>query len=110
MGGDRCTLFNTSAVLLARPGIMRATRAFGALLRRAHSTKRLRAAGVSQLSYWNDNQAGYSWWTAGDDQSIWGKPEDIYLKLKAGYDRAGIPVRGWEPDNNWNVTYDPVKN
>jgi hypothetical protein len=43
----------------------------------------------------NDNQAGYSWWTAGDDQSIWGTPEDIYLKLKEGYDKAGIPIAGW---------------
>jgi hypothetical protein len=25
--------------------------------------------------------------------------------LKEGYDKAGIPVRGWEPDNNWIVTY-----
>lgn len=54
---------------------------------------------------WNDNQAGYSWWTVGPNQEVWGKPEDIYLKLKAGYDKAGIPVRGWEPDNNWLVDY-----
>ena len=108
--GTRCQLFNTTSLLLARPGLTRATRAFGALLRRFHGTARKRAAGVTQLSYWSDNQAGYSWWTAGDDQSIWGTPEDIYLKLKAGYDAAGIPVRGWEPDNNWNVSYLPKKN
>ena len=108
--GTRCWLFNTSSVVLARAGLTRATRAFGALLRRSHGTTRMRGPGVTQLSYWNDNQAGYSWWTAGDDQSIWGTPEDIYLKLKAGYDAAGVPIRGWEPDNNWNVTYQLVKN
>jgi hypothetical protein len=36
---------------------------------------------------------------------VWGKPEEIYLKLKEGYDKAGVPIRGWEPDNNWLVTY-----
>ena len=81
-GAVRCQLFDTAAVLLARPGVTRLTRAFGALLRRAKATARARGAGVTQLSYWADNQAGYSWWTAGDDQEIWGKPETIYLKLK----------------------------
>ena len=41
---------------------------------------------------------------------MWGKPEDIYLALKAGYDAARIPIRGWEPDNNFNVTYFEPKN
>jgi hypothetical protein len=41
----------------------------------------------------------------GPDQEVWGKPEDIYVKLKQGYDAAGIPVKSWEPDNNWIVTY-----
>ena len=50
-------------------------------------------------------QAGYSWWSVGSDQSVWGVPEDIYLALKAGYDAARIPVRGWEPDNNFVVDY-----
>ena len=50
-------------------------------------------------------QAGYSWWTVGPDQEVWGKPEAIYIKLKQGYDKARIPIRGWEPDNNWLVDY-----
>ena len=62
---NRCALFPSSAVLLARPGLVRATRAFGAVLRQWHGTFRLRGPGVKQLSYWNDNQAGYSWWTVG---------------------------------------------
>jgi hypothetical protein len=51
-----------------------------------------------------------SWWTAGPDQAIWGTPEDIYVKLKEGYDAAGIPIKGWEPDNNFVVDYKPIKN
>lgn len=96
---------STSALLIARPGLVRLTRAFGSLARQFHNTARNRGPGVGLLSYWNDNQAGYSWWTVGPDQEVWGKPQDIYLKLKAGYDKHGIPVRGWEPDNNWIVTY-----
>eukprot|EP00729_Bicosta_minor_P002986 gene2986-8622_t len=42
----------------AGPGLVRTTRAFGALLRQRHATKRMRGPGVGQLSYWNDNQAG----------------------------------------------------
>lgn len=103
--GKRCTLFSSSAVLLARPGLTRSTRAFGAFIRQWHNTTRKRGPGVTQLSYWNDNQAGYSWWTVGPDQEVWGKPEDIYLKLKAEYDKVGIPIRGWEPDNNWLADY-----
>jgi hypothetical protein len=38
-------------------------------------------------------------------RAVWGKPEEIYLTLKEGFDKAGIPVRGWEPDNNWIVTF-----
>ena len=51
------------------------------------------------------SKAAYSWWTVGPDQEVWGKPEDIYLKLKEGYDKAKIPIMGFEPDNNWIVTY-----
>ena len=105
-----CLGWETAAVVLARPGLTRATRAFGAILRRAHNTTRARGPAVNQLSYWNDNQAGYSWWTAGPDQAIWGTPEDIYVKLKEGYDKAGIPIMGWEPDNNFVVDYRPIKN
>ena len=108
--GNHCVLFETAALVMARPGLTRATRAFGSILRRKHNTKRNRGPGVNELSYWNDNQAGYSWWTAGPDQSIWGTPEDIYVKLKQGYDAAGIPIKGWEPDNNFVVDYKPIKN
>ena len=36
---------------------------------------------------------------------VWGLPQDIYLKLKAGYVAAEIPIRQWEPDNNFVVDY-----
>ena len=107
--GSRCMLFRSSVALLARPGLTRAIRAFGSVLRQHHNTTRSRGPGVTQLSYWNDNQAAYSWWTVGPDQEVWGKPEDIYLKLKEGYDRHNVPIRSWEPDNNWLVTYNDGK-
>eukprot|EP01052_Picozoa_sp_SAG31_P042793 SAG31_NODE_6910_length_1853_cov_6.956455_3_plen_130_part_00 len=120
-----------AAVLLARPGVTRVTRAFGSVLRQARNTTRNRGAGVTQLAQWNDNQGAYSWWTVGPDQEVgkqacdmfllfamrslrkihlfsrhnlldrqvWGKPEDIYVKMKDEYDKSGIPVRSWEPDN-----------
>ena len=52
----------STALLLARPGFVRASRALGSVLRQAHRTRRLRGIGTEGLSYWNDNQAGYSWW------------------------------------------------
>jgi hypothetical protein len=110
VGRARCAAAPNTALLLARPGLLRATRAVGALLRTAWNTTRARSLAVGALSAWFDNQAGYSWWTAGPDQTMWGTPEDIYMKLKTGYDAAGIPVRGWEPDNNWLVDYQPEKN
>jgi hypothetical protein len=163
-GKGHCERFNTSALLLARPGLTRATRAYGSLLRQRHGTKRARGRAVTQLSCircggsnrdpepnpnpnpnpdpdsnhnpssrvsprhlpsarpstrsmhqppqaerfmrtfsqaerfmrtsshalrpthpsfrgcvlrvadWNDNQAGYSWWTAGPDQSVHANP------------------------------------
>ena len=76
--GARCQLFNTTSVMLARPGVTRVTRAFGALLRRAHNTTRARGAGVNALSYWNDNQAGYSRW------SVVGDEAEAPLSLSAG--------------------------
>jgi len=51
-------LFQTAAVMFGRPGLVRATRAFGSIARQYHATHRSRGPGVSQLSYWNDNQAG----------------------------------------------------
>ena len=103
-------MFRTEAILLARPVLQRTIRAFGSFLRQYHNTHRKRASAVTELSAWNDNQAAYSWWTVGTNQKAWGVPEDIYLKLKAGYDKAGIPVKHWEPDNNWIVTYGKVTN
>jgi hypothetical protein len=103
-----CLLFPNQALLLARPGLVRAGRAVGAALRRAHNTTRSRGPGVTALSYWNDNQAGYSWWSSDPDQyKTWGLPEDIYLKLKDRFDAHGIPVRSWEPDNNFQIDYKP---
>ena len=108
--GGNCALFPNKALLLARPGVGRATRAVGALLRRFYNTTRLRGPGVTQLSMWNDNQGGYSWWSVGPDQMVWGAPEEIYAALVAGYLSSGIPIRGLEADNNFLVDYDPIKN
>eukprot|EP01047_Picozoa_sp_COSAG01_P081871 COSAG01_NODE_16505_length_1231_cov_1.416961_2_plen_306_part_01 len=66
----RAAMWNTSAVILARPGVGRAARALGSVLRRAHNTTRRRAVMTQQLSAWNDNQAGYSWWSVGNNQSV----------------------------------------
>ena len=38
-------------------------------------------------------QQAYSWWAVGTNQKAWGTPEDIYLKLKAGYDK--VSPRAW---------------
>ena len=78
----------SSALLLARPGFVRANRALGSVLRQAHATTRRRGIGTSGLSYWNDNQAGYSWWSVGPDQMLWGQPEKIYTTLKHGAENA----------------------
>jgi hypothetical protein len=54
-----CQLFETEALVMARPGLTRATRAFSSMLRQNHNTTRNRGTAVNELSYWNDNQAGY---------------------------------------------------
>lgn len=54
-----CQFFETEALVMARPGLTRATRAFGSILRLNHNTTRNRGPAVKELSYWNDNQAGY---------------------------------------------------
>jgi hypothetical protein len=74
------------------------------------SSRRTHHGGVHQVvggiyQRWFCCLCADSWWTVGPDQEVWGKPEDIYVKLKQGYDAAGIPVKSWEPDNNWIVTY-----
>ena len=77
-------------------------------MRQFHNTSRRRGTGVTALSYWADNAAGYSWWTTGSDQMAYGAtPEAIYLKLKSGYDRAGVHIHSWEPDDNFVVDYAP---
>ena len=43
---------------------------------------------MSKLSYWTDNKAGYSFWGAPVNVTQWGNPEDIFVALKAGYERA----------------------
>ena len=82
-GSHKCQLFTTTAGLLARPGITRTTRAFGSLLRQARNTTRRRGTSVTQLSYWNDNQAAYSWWTVGHDQTVWGLLESRVVPKQA---------------------------
>jgi hypothetical protein len=64
VGRARCAAAANSALLLARPGLVRATRAVGALLRTAWNATRARSLAVGALSAWFDNQAGYSWWSA----------------------------------------------
>lgn len=51
-------------LLLCRPGLKRATMAWGAVMRMYHNSTRNRGSSVTQLSYWADNAAGYSFWSA----------------------------------------------
>ena len=46
-----------STLLVARPHLTRAYQAWGSFQRQLHNTARTRGSGVSQLSYWDDNQA-----------------------------------------------------
>lgn len=74
-----------TSVLLARPHLTRAYQAWGSFQRQLHTTVRARGSGVSQLSYWDDNEAGYSYWSAAKNLNQWGVPEDIFLQLIASY-------------------------
>ena len=47
------------------------------------------------------------WSNPPDQYKEWGLPEDIYLTLKRQYDQHGIPVVGWEPDNNFLIEFKP---
>jgi hypothetical protein len=85
------------SVLLARSELKRATLAWGSFQRRYHNTTRSRSTGTGQLSYWDDNAAGYSFWS-NRNLDVWGPPQDIYTNLKASYAKQGIPVRQWEID------------
>ena len=90
-----------SALLVARPGLKRATVAAGALLRQRFQTARRRGAGTRTLSYWSDNAAGYSFWSAAANLSQWGVPETIFRQLHAGYRALGVPIVQWEVDSNF---------
>ena len=85
------------SVLLARGKLKRATLALGGLLRQFHNTTRSRGSATTQLSYWDDNAAGYSFWSH-HDLDLWGPPQNIYRALKASYAAQQIPVRQWEID------------
>jgi hypothetical protein len=87
-------------LLLGRPGLKRASVAWGAALRRAYSTRRRRGTGSRALSYWSDNAAGYSFWSVPGHLDKWGQPEAIFRALHSAYAAAGIPIVQWEVDSN----------
>ena len=89
-----------STVVLGRPGLQRAARALGSILRNEYNSTRLRDANVEALSYWSDNAAGYSFWSVpGNDIDIWGPIGALFLKLHEEYMKAGIAFGSWESDN-----------
>jgi hypothetical protein len=91
-----------STLLLGRPGLQRAARALGSILRNKHNSTRLRDANVETLSYWSDNAAGYSFWSVGgNDIDIWGPIGPLFLKLHEEYMKAGIAFGSWESDNTF---------
>ena len=90
-----------TSLLVARGGLKRVTVAWGALMRRAYATVRRRGAGSRALSYWSDNEAGYSFWSVPQDLGKWGEPEALFRALHAGYKAAGVPVVQWEIDSNF---------
>ena len=89
-----------SLILVGRPGVKRASVAWGAAMRRAYSTTRRRGVGSRALSYWSDNAAGYSFWSYPSQLDIWGQPEAIFSALHKGYAALKIPVVQWEVDSN----------
>lgn len=95
-----------SSVWGARPGLVRASRCWGAFMRQKHHAVRTRGSAVSKLSYWDDNRAGYSWWSVGRNMTVWGTPQEIFRRLKAGYDRHEVPLGAWEVDCNFAAGYD----
>ena len=76
------------SVLLSRPSLKRATLAWGAVQRMYHNTTRHRSTALTKLSYWDDNAAGYSFWSS-KDLMRWGVPETIFKLLKASYAKQG---------------------
>lgn len=99
-----------TSVLVARPHVTRAYQAWGSFQRQLHNTVRARGSGVGQLSYWDDNEAGYSYWSAAKNLNQWGVPEDIFLQLIKSYHQQGVPIAAFEVDCNfeyeiWWPTY-----
>lgn len=88
---------STSSILLGRRSLKRATMAWGAIMRRYWNTTRLRGAGTTQLSYWDDNRAGYSFWSQ-KSLDAWGPPENLFIALRSAYAAQKIPVRQFEID------------
>ena len=74
-----------ATLLLARPSINRAMRAWGSAMRQRYNTTRNRGPATTGLSYWDDNQAGYSYWSVDHQLDVWGRPEDIFVDLVAAY-------------------------
>ena len=97
-----------STLLLARPGVNRAMRAWGSVMRQQYNTTRNRGPATTGLSYWDDNQAGYSYWSVDRHLDIWGKPEEIFVDLLAAYARKGIRFQSWETDQNFLGTMCPL--
>ena len=87
-------------LLVGRPGLKRATVAWGAAMRRAYGTERQRGVGSRALSYWSDNMAGYSFWSVPGHLDKWGQPEAIFRALYQGYRDLSIPIVQWEVDSN----------
>ena len=99
-----------STLLLARPGPSRAMRAWGSTMRQRYNTTRSRAAATTGLSYWDDNQAGYSYWSVDNHLDIWGQPEAIFVDLLAAYAKHGIKFQSWETDQNFLGSMCPLCN
>ena len=98
------------ALLLARPGPTRAMRAWGAFMRQKYNTTRSRGPATTGLSYWDDNQAGYSYWSVDNHLDIWGRPEDIFVDLISAYESHGIRFQSWETDQNFLGSMCPACN
>ena len=99
-----------TTLLIVRPELTRAYRGWGAFLRMAHNTTRGRGSGLGKLSYWDDNEAGYSYWGQARNLNAEGVPEDNMKLLAASYKQQGVPIGAWEVDCNfeyeiWWPTY-----
>lgn len=93
---------SVSSLLVVRPGLKRVTVAWGAAMRQRYDAVRHRRAGVSTLSYWTDNNAGYSFWSHADNLTTWGVPQELFRQLSNAYAAVGVPVRNWEVDTTFS--------